>query len=761
MNFDPHTLATLDFPRVRQLLAERCATRYGLERAQSIRPLSNPDLIFESLEQVEDALFGVSLHLGGVQDIREHLNKARDGKVLSGAEILEVAYTLDSAMTLRRSVAAGSRGPLLPVAEAIGQHIAFTRQALQSLDREGGVRDDASPKLRQLRRRLSPLRNEIRDKLSAIMERWGEFVQENLITQRRDRYVIPIKASFVGQVQGIVVDSSASGQTFFVEPAQIVPLGNELARVALEEEAEVRRILLELSGMVATEEGIDETLWALGELDLTAAKALLAREWNLTRPTRAKSACFKLEGARHPLIENAVPSDITLDSRTRMMLITGPNMGGKTVTLKTVGLIALMYGCGMYVPARAAELPIVSDILVDIGDEQSIAESLSTFAAHLKKLNCILEQATPDTLILIDELGSGTDPSEGAALAQSILRELLERDARGIITSHLAPLKLFAMETKGLQNASMGFDLDALAPTYQLLIGQPGRSYAISIARRLGMPERIVAGAEDILGPEGGKLERLLETLERERLEVSTQLAEITARRLEAERLQADLSMAREQIGEERNETLRVAADRAESIYLEAVENVRQLRARARDDEAARPRVLEELKALRQTVQKNRPVVRPEPVLEGLKVRALVDVPAYGSSGQVLEMRGDELVVQLGVLKINVRRRDVRLKQESKVRVMALAGGGGSSRFERELNLRGQHVEEAIETVRAFVTEASALRESPVRLVHGKGQGVLRRLIRDYLKTDKKVESFHDAEPYQGGHGVTVVHLKA
>lgn len=779
MYFDDHTLATLDFPRVRAALSERCASAYGLERALNLRPIGNShgdahgdsfsdsnrdsnhhgDLIHTELERIEDALFGVSLQLGGIHDIRSSLARAREGKVLSGYELLEVGYTLDSAMTLRRSVVTHSRGALLPLGEAIGSHVVLVRSALEKLDRDGNVRDDASPKLRQLRRRLNPLRNEIREKLGQIMERWGEFVQENLITLRRDRFVIPIKANFVGQVQGIVVDSSSSGQTYFVEPAAIVPLGNELARTILEEEAEVRRILLELTGLVAHEEGIDQTLWAVGELDLTAAKTILARDWNLCRPMRSKDMSFKISQARHPLIEDAVANDLELNQTTRLLLITGPNMGGKTVTLKTLGLISLMYGCGMYVPASSAELPLVRNVLVDIGDDQSIEANLSTFAAHLRSLQTILEQANPDTLILIDELGSGTDPNEGAALAQAILLELLDKGSRGVVTSHLAPLKQFAMETPGVKNASMGFDLEHLAPTYRLLVGQPGRSYAVAIAQRLGLPAKIIAQANEILGPEGGKLERLLESLEQSHLSAQLELERIQNIRLENEKLQADLEAARANIRLERDETLGQALTKADQIYAEAFEQVRQMRSKVREDEAQRPRILEDLKKLRSIAQAARPLPPVRLDLQEMRVGSVVDVPAYGASGQVLELRGEELVVQLGVLKINVRRRDVRLRLQSKVKVMALSGGGVSS-FSREMNLRGQHVEEAVEEVRTFVQEAHALKETPLRIVHGKGQGVLRRLIRDYLKTDKKVESFHDAEPYHGGHGVTIVHLK-
>ncbi|MFN8509012.1 MAG: endonuclease MutS2 [Deinococcaceae bacterium] len=758
MHFDDHTLNILDFPHIRSALAERCATQYGIERALSVRPTSDSALIANELDQIEDALFGVSLHLGGVVDVRDAVKRAREGKVLSGSDILEVAYTLDAAATLRRSIAEHSRGPLRHLVESMGQHAAIVRVILEKFDRDGQLRDDASPKLRQLRRRIQPLKNEIREKLTHIMERWGDMLQEHLITQRRDRFVVPIKASFVNQVQGIVLDVSSTGQTYFVEPAAIVGLGNELSKTLLEEEAEVRRILLEISGMVALEPDLDQTFSVIAELDLTAAKALLAREWKLCRPTQTHDFSFRIVQARHPLIAQAVPNDLELDEKTRLLLITGPNMGGKTVTLKTLGLIALMFGCGMYVPAYSAELPIIGDILVDVGDDQSIEANLSTFAAHLQHLNTILKHASPNTLLLIDELGSGTDPGEGAALAQSILLELLSKRARGVVTSHLAPLKQFALETPGLLNASMGFDVEQLMPTYQLLRGQPGRSYALAIAERLGLPSSVIAQAKAILGPEEGRLEVLLEHLEQAYVRTQDELQNSQQMRMEAERELAELNLARQNIGNERNQILREASERVDQIYREAYDQVRQMKVRIRSDELARPKILEELKALRHVAQAERSALSPRIEIEDVRVGSLVDVPAYGTVGQVLDVRGDELVVQLGVLKINVRRRDVRLKREAPTKVQSFAGAVTS--FQREVNLRGKHVEEAVEHVRAFVGEAFALKESPLRVVHGKGQGVLRRLIRDYLKTDKRVESFHDAEPYQGGHGVTVIHIK-
>ncbi|ADV67312.1 endonuclease MutS2 [Deinococcus maricopensis] len=761
MPFDSHALDTLDFPRIREALATRAATRMGAERARALLPSDDAGRIARELDEVEDALFGVSLSLGGIQDIRPHFDRAREGRVLQGSEVLEVAYTLDAAMTVRRAIHTNSRGPLKDVALGLGEHGLVVRRALESLDRDGQVRDDATPKLRELRRRAGPLRDRIRERLTATLERWADQLQEHIVTLRRDRYVLPVKASAVNQVQGIIVDASATGQTYFVEPATITPLNNELARLLLDEEAEVRRILTELSVLIADDADIPMTVETLGELDLIASKARLARDWRLNRPTPNPDGQFDLAEARHPLIEHPVPNDLRLGD-TKLLLITGPNMGGKTATLKTLGLAVLMHQCGMYVAAASAKLPVVRDLLVDVGDEQSIEASLSTFAAHLQHLRSVLQHAAPDTLVLIDELGSGTDPAEGAALAQALIEQLLTQNARGVITSHLAPLKLFALETPGLKNASMGFNVEDLAPTYRLQVGTPGRSFALAIARRMGLPEPLIARAESILGPEGGLLEKLLEELERDRDQLKTELDTAVSARRHAE---AELQRAREDradLQKRQNELIAQATQKAEALYADALEQVRGLRARARED-AARPRVMEELRQLRRAAQAERPKL-PQPEFKGdpLKVGSQVTVPAYGAAGQVLEVRGDELVVQLGVMKISVRRRDVRLVQEDKnPKPKTTFTGTAPTTFQKELQLRGLGVEEAVEELRSAIAEAAALRETPLRVVHGKGQGVLRRLIRDYLKTEKRVASFHDAEPNQGGHGVTIINIKS
>jgi DNA mismatch repair protein MutS2 len=754
-------LEVLEFQPIREAIASRSSTTMGRELALALMPTSDAYQIRTMIEQLEDALIGAALHLGGITDVRLVLSKLGQGQLVGAPELLDVAYTLDAAMTLRRSIAQHSVGPLMHVAEKIGQHTILTRSILEKLNRDGSVRDDASPKLRQLRRRLEPLRSQIRDSLTRIMERNGEYLQDKIITIRRDRYVIPVRSSFENQVPGIVVDSSASQQTVFIEPASVVPLNNELARTVIEEEQEVARILLELTRMVAEEPGLWETLRAVAELDLIAAKAALCKDWDLTRPDTSPEGDFEVIDIRHPLIKDCIPNSFRLDKGRRLLLITGPNMGGKTVTLKSLGLAIAMHQSGLFVRAYSAKLPIVQEILCDIGDGQNLLESLSTFAAHLKNLSNILERAKAGTLVLIDELGSGTDPSEGAALSQALIEQLLTQGARGIITSHLTPLKIFASERQDVVNASMSFDVENLRPTYKLSIGAPGRSYALAIARRLGFPNSVVSRGETILGPEGLQVEKLLEALEIERKNLETNANAARIAKEQSEKQEKELRAKLQDLENQKNQYLLEAQIKADSVYRDAMEQVRQLKAKTRDDLTERPKVMQELRELRAAAQAERPqisAVQREP--EALKPGANVEVPSYGTNGKILEIRGEDVLVQMGLLKVTLKRRDVRLKQQNGIK--APIGGVyiAPSSFTKELNLRGAHVEEAIEEVRNFITEAQALREGQIRILHGKGEGILRRVVRDYLKTDKRISSYADANPNDGGHGVTIANIR-
>lgn len=563
------TLSKLDFDRVRQALAERTATRLGTERALALLPTLGGSELDVAWQRLAEALQGPELSLGGIEDIRDLIAHVREGRMLDGPELLRIAYTMEAAGTIKRAILASERPTLAVLAQQIASFGGVLQRVREQLDRDGKVRDDATPKLREIRRRLAPLRGRIRERLTTLLSRYAEAVQDPIITLRRDRYVIPIKASHQGRVPGIVLDMSDSGATVFLEPQSVVPLNNELALLELEERDEVRRILIALGQQLAFAPGLEPTLEVLAELDLIAASARLARDWQLVQPSLSDEGEVYLAAARHPLIRDCVPNTLRLDGSCRLLIITGPNAGGKTVVLKTLGLAVLMAYSGLFVAAAAEpspRLPRVSALLCDIGDEQSIEASLSTFAGHLKNLKAIVERADPSVLVLIDELGSGTDPAEGAALSQAVLEALLKSGARGLVTTHLAPLKAFAAQTPGVQNAAMQFDVENLRPRFELIVGQPGRSYALAIAERLGLPEALLARAREVLGPEGATLEALLAVLEREKEKLLAERAELQAAHAralaEADLLRAQIATLRRR----EQEVLAAAAERAEAL---------------------------------------------------------------------------------------------------------------------------------------------------------------------------------------------------
>ena len=778
VNASAALLEKLAYDRVLRALADRAATRLGLERAEALRPTGDPDEAVTRLDRVDAVAISGELPLGGIEDVRPLLARARDGNLLDGPEILQVAWTLDGAERLRRAVAEGEQPPLTALAERMGSFEGWLRLVRERLDGDGEVRDDATPKLREIRRRLRPLRGRIRDRMHKLLDQYADAVQDPIVTLRRDRYVIPIKASLQSRVPGIAIDASDSGRTVFVEPQSVVAMNNELALLEFEERDEVRRILLELGRRIADHPEVEVTFEVVAELDLANASARLAEDWSLHRAEPSRAGEIVLPAARHPLVEACVANDLELDAEQRLLIVTGPNAGGKTVLLKTLGLAAAMAQSGLPVAAGASgrppRLPWFDSLLADIGDEQSIEASLSTYAGHLTNLARIVREADAGTLVLIDELGSGTDPDEGAALSQAILEEVLRSEARGLVTTHLAPLKVFASDTPGVRNAAMRFDVDALRPTFRLQIGQPGRSYALAIAERLGLGGSVLQRAAEVLGPEGERLERLLATLERQREELAGRVAEADAAREAAVREADTLRTEIERLRAREDELIADAAARADAELQATLQRATRAERSARHEGGeARSQALEEIRHLREQARRTarpRPERQPDAAPRGPEVGTRVRVPSYDAEGQVVELRGRRVLVQLGLLKV-----EVGLDEVERLRDASNGDGGGpedgagggarpapafAAGFDDELNVRGERVEQALDKIRDFVLEAHALKVGRVRILHGKGTGALRDAVRDYLKRERRVERFEDAVPYEGGHGVTVAYLR-
>jgi DNA mismatch repair protein MutS2 len=748
------TLEKLAFDRVREALADRTASALGTERVLALSPTLTRDEIAASLSRIGEVVATGDLSLGGVHDVRPLVEEVRQGRVLEGQELLEIAYTLDAAGTIKRAILSSERPALSELARQMGSFDGALRLVREQLDADGNVRDGATPKLREIRRRLNPLRERIRQRLQNLLQTYSAFVQDAFITLRRDRYVIPVVANFQAKVPGIALDSSDSGATVFIEPQAVVPMNNELALLEFEERDEVRRILIALGNRLAGEPGLEETLEILGQLDLVAASARLAKDWHLIKPSFNEDGVVRLSEVRHPLVESCVPNTIELDGSQRLLVVTGPNAGGKTVLIKTLGLAVLMAHAGLFVAADAESrpnLPFVESLLTDIGDEQSIEASLSTYAGHLTNLKAIVEEANERVLILVDELGSGTDPAEGAALSQAILETILASGARGLITTHLAPLKVFASETDGVRNAAMRFDVERLRPTFQLVVGQPGRSYALSIADRIGLSGDLLGRAAELLGPEGERLETLLEVLESQREALEEDVLEARMARDEAVEEAQILRRQIETLRQKEAEVIAAAAERADEMLQHTLQQAKELKRAAVTDPQRRSRALDDLQQLRRSAQQRaseppKRVSESEPE-EEYRPGAQVRVASYGAEGPIIEVRGDGLVVQLGLLKVEVSKKEAVLVKRPLPTSPQTMGVTPSPRgTDEELNIRGERVEPALEKVRDYVLEAHALR--------------LRDAVRTYLRNEKKVERYEDAVPYEGGHGVTVAYLR-
>ncbi len=767
MNIAQASLEKLDFNAVREALALRAATLAGKELALALMPDLDAFAILKNYQRITEAITA-SLSVGGVSNIRPLIDKVFDGMALDGEEILQIAHTMDAAGSIKRAILDSERPALAELARRLSSFDSSLRLVREQLDIDGRVRDDATPKLRDIRKRLNPLRGRINNKLQELLQKYSSQVQDPIVTIRRERYVIPVIASFQAKVPGIALDISDSGATVFIEPQAVVSMNNELAVLEFEERDEVRRILVSLAQKLAYEEGLQQTLEVLAKLDLISASARLAQEWQLSKVEINKNGEYYLPEARHPLIENAIANTIVLDNENRLLAITGPNAGGKTVMLKTLGLAVLMMHSGLFVASRAEpgtkqpQLPFIKSLLTDIGDEQSIEASLSTYAGHLRNLKNIVDNANQDSLVLIDELGSGTDPAEGAALSQAVLEQVLISGSKGLITTHLGPLKVFASETKGILNAAMRFDLEKLIPTYKLDLGLPGRSYALSIAERMGLPSKILTRASEILGPEGERLESLLETLEKQRLNLEEKIleAEIAQEKAinEAGILQKQIAMLRDKEAD----VIAAAALKADDLLKDTLQRAKTLKKTASSDKKQRSQALQELQELRKTVKKKaQPKIKKitTPTSNEIAVGSVVEVEEYNAQGTVVEIRKNEYVVQLGLIKVEVAKADAKLVKSKKKKKRQSAYAAPSS-FDSELNMRGDRVEAGLEKLRDFILEARSLNVKSVRILHGKGTGVLRDAVRNYLKNEKYVERYEDAIPYEGGHGVTVAYLR-
>lgn len=780
---NPKYFRTLEFDKILEHLGAHTAFSASEHLARALTPSTDANEIARRQGETTEARALLDQHpemsVGGARDVRPLTKNARLDALLSPIDLLEIRQTLLAARTLRRALT--RLDALYPrlAARALGlQELPVIVDAVaRAVNDRGEILDTASPELARIRRDLNTARSRLMDKLQRIISSssYAKILQEPIITQRDGRYVVPIRAEAKGRLQGIVHDTSASGATLFIEPLSVVELGNRVRELEREEEHEVEHILRELTGLIgAHADAIDATVETLAEIDLAFAKAKYAAEVRGVEPVIASALAMTfldLRDARHPLLdpEKVVPISIHLGRDFSILIITGPNTGGKTVTLKTVGLLALMAQSGLHIPAgEGSRLPVFSGVYADIGDEQSIEQSLSTFSSHLKNIIEILLEADEGALVLLDELGAGTDPVEGSALARAILTHLLERKIPALVATHYAELKAFAHTTPGVQNASVEFDLETLSPTFHLTIGLPGQSNAFAIASRLGLDSVIVERAHGTLARGDVEMETMLAEIKRARQEAAAAQAHAELALREAEKLAVDARLQVAEIEKSRAEILERARAEARAEIEKARVELDRLRQEWRTVSLTREFVESEQAKLDEVAEEHAtPTLAPSPFQgEGRgrggappQVGDRVFVARLGQTGEVLGVDADGAEVQVGSFRVHLQVDELSEpasespKVASRVKLPEVESPG------IEVSLRGLRADDALDRLEKYLDRAYLAGLPYVRIVHGKGTGTLRKLARDLLREHPLVAEIHEAEPHEGGEGVTIAKL--
>ena len=780
------SMATLELPQVLALLADCAATLEGKERCLALRPLTDLDDVARAQEETSAAVKMLILRgspgFSGVKPVSASLQRADMGGSLSTRELLDIASVLRCARGARDYGDSEEKTVISHLFRSLTPNRFLEDSITNSILSEEEIADSASSELASIRRHMRSTEARVRDILQRLISsNQSKYLQESIITIRSDRYVVPVKAEHKNAIPGLVHDVSSSGSTFFIEPMGVVKANNELRELAAREKKEIERILAELSAQCAAhKEDIGEDYTLLILLDTIFARGQLSLKMEASQPGLSERY-LRLRGARHPLLDKkkAVANDLELGDRFDTLVITGPNTGGKTVTLKTLGLITLMAQCGLHIPAKSdSTVRVFRRVLSDIGDEQSIAQSLSTFSSHMTNIVGILKEADGQTLILFDELGAGTDPVEGAALAAAVIESARELGALVAATTHYAELKVYAMTTPGVENASCEFNVDTLAPTYRLVMGIPGKSNAFAISRRLGLPEEIIDRAAARLDAENVRFEDVLTKLDQQRQEMEKDRAEARRLKLEMEQSAGKAREYRKRLEEERSKVVEKAQAEARSIIQEAraasdlaISELKELKKRkdldwqqVNDGRAEARRLLNEAER-----GIGGPVQEPEapPPTRDAKAGDTVELVSMGTRASVLSVNKDgTLQLQAGILKISARQSEVRVvegetqSQKEVRRIIQRAEHTLRTAAPREVDLRGMMTDEAIAALESFLDTAMLGKLETVTVIHGKGTGAVRNAVRTYLKRSRYVKSFRPGRYGEGEDGVTVVELK-
>lgn len=800
-----HTLSKLEYGVILERLARECRYSVSGELARNLQPSSNPLLVETLLATTAEAqqilIQFPAFSIGSARDIRVLIGKAEKGYRLSPGELMMIMDTLRASREIRnlfrRLPDAHDRYPqLLEYADSIDNFSPLEADLNRTIGPRGDVLDGASAGLGRIRQAVRIAHSRLQDRLQHFVSgnRHSSALQENIITMRDGRYVVPVRSEARGLIKGIVHDTSASGQTLFVEPFDIVELNNRWREQQLEEQREIDRILDAITALVGDHhDSLIRMVQALAAVDLAVAKARLAASMEATRPAVHRSAggkkirsgeanhpsqYLRLDRARHPLLdpETVVPIDIEIGEKFRALLVTGPNTGGKTVALKTVGLLTLMAQTGLFIPANdTSVISVFPDIFVDIGDEQSIEQSLSTFSSHITNIIGMLENVHSDSLVLLDEVGAGTDPQEGSALARAIIGELLTRKAMVMATTHYSEVKAFAYATRGVENASVEFDVASLRPTYRLMIGIPGKSNALAIASRLGMPKRVIDQAHSLIDPDDEDAQQLID-------DIRTRRDDVTAELVKARQADDDARELRRRAARVLREAEQIKRDARASAIAEVERELSDAREAAREihrvqrsvsgvvpdriEAARRMKVAEEqVREAERRKQAPTPEIRIDkaPIKPGDRVRVL----AFDELGDVVSIVGGNAEIMLGSMKVRqpvtALERVGKAKQREDIQSSASVARerqAATANMPIEIDIRGKRAEEVGQIVDSYVNDAYLLGMPFVRVIHGKGTGALRSVVRDLLKDSPAVARAESAGQNEGGEGATVVHLR-
>lgn len=784
-------LKTLEYNKITDRLASHASSEPGIKLCRELQPMMDMDEINSALKQTSDAVSRIfrhgSISFAGLKDIRPLTKALEVGSALGMSELLDICSLLKVAAGARRYGVSEDEAvdSLSGLFNAIYDIADVRREIERCILSEDEIADDASAELKNIRRQMRICTERIRTELNSMLNGSDRtYLQEAVITTRGGRYCIPVKAEYKSQVPGMVHDQSKAGSTFFIEPMSVVRLNNEIREYEVKESEEIAKILASLSAMAGNYTAeLDADYDILSQLDFIFAKAKLSFEYKGSEPIMNTRGYINIRKGRHPLIDSrkVVPIDVSIGDEYSELIITGPNTGGKTVTLKTIGLFSLLGQSGLHIPAADnSELTVFNDIFADIGDEQSIEQSLSTFSSHMKNIIEILAKADSNSLVLFDELCAGTDPTEGAALAISILTSLHKLRVTTVATTHYSELKIFALSTEGVQNACCEFDVATLAPTYRLLIGIPGKSNAFAISGKLGLPQYIIDDAKKSLASEDVAFEDVISDLEKSRVTIEREKLELEEYKKEVEDLKNQLKAKNERLDERSDNILQKAREEASAILREAKETADDAIRKLNKANAAGMSVTE-LEKQRQRIKYNINKVDKGRVLKAqaparqhkasdFHIGDRVHVASLNLDGTVhtLPNQKGELNVTIGIMNYNVNMSDLTIIEEaSEMRKLKQKSSGiGKLKMSKtasispEINLIGMTSDEAIMTLDKYLDDAFLSHISPVRIVHGKGSGILRNAVHNYLKRQKHVKSFRLGSFGEGDYGVTIVEFK-